>query len=209
MSLPTLTVLAQWAGITMPTLYAGITFQYSLTMSLLAHTFPPSAPNSKLLAKQWLALYQQGPYWVPPLIHTGLLANLYLAASSSTTSSCSFRLYLAAAALTLSILPITFFYLEPGINGACKWKVERLLRKEEEEEEGGEFRLPAARVWWFKASVVRHSASEASKRWAEVAEMRELVLAWARRNHGRWVVAGLAGALSFVATLGGGKEEGL
>jgi hypothetical protein len=182
-------------------------------MLLLARTTTSSTPNPKLLARQWLALYQQGPVWVPPLIHTGLLSNLFLAFSSSSSSHWhatpheqssssslffesfdSFTLHLAAAALTLSILPLTFVWLEPGINGACKWKAEMLLR-----EEG--FSLPERkRGSLVAASVVRHSASETSKRWAEGAEMGELVVAWAGRNHVRWVLGIVAGVVSFAAS---------
>ncbi|KAK4100219.1 hypothetical protein N658DRAFT_428125 [Parathielavia hyrcaniae] len=171
-------------------------------MHLLARTTTSTTP--KLLARQWLVLYQQGPVWVPPLVYTGLVSNLYLAFSSSSScsssSSSSFTtLHLAAAALTFSIIPITFLYLEPGINGACKWKVEMLLRKEEEEEGG--FRMPPAKTL---PSVVRHSASEASRKWAERADMADLVVAWARLNHARWVVGVVAGLVSFVASSGGG-----
>jgi hypothetical protein len=180
-------------------------------MLLLARTTSSTGtPNSKLLARQWLALYQQGPVWVPPLIHTGLLANLYLAFSSSFSnatppgqleSSSSFNsfplsMHLTAAALTLSILPLTFLWLEPGINGACKWKAEMLLR-----EEG--FSLPERKKGALvAASVVRHSASETSKKWAEGAEMGELVVAWAGKNHVRWVLGVVAGVVSFVASSG-------
>jgi hypothetical protein len=168
-------------------------------MSLLAQSHAPNT-NSKLLAKQWLALYKQGPRWVPPLIHTGFLANLYLAFRSSSSSSFSSRLYLAAAALTISILPITIFYFEPGINGACKWRVESLLQAQEGEDQEERFRMPEAKGW-IKASVVRHSASEASKRWADRADMSELVVAWARGNHVRWVLTLCAGVLSFAAMI--------
>ncbi|GAB1316586.1 hypothetical protein MFIFM68171_06796 [Madurella fahalii] len=197
MPLVGLTLAAQWAGIAMPTLYAGITFQYSLTLPLLVHT----SPDHKTLARQWLAVYQQGPVFVPPLICIGTLASAYLSylnppSSSFPSPRSSFltaqTLYAAAAVLTLSIMPITFLYFEPGINGACKWKVQRLL-----EQDG--FRMPEGEKGRIPR-VDRHSASEASKEWAERAEMGELVRSWVRRNHGRWVVGLLAGGLSGLAT---------
>src|SRR5690349_17373422 len=114
MPLPTLLPLVQWAAIASPTLYAGtnpsppslshpqvyqqqnktgIPLQYSLTLHILASTTtsPTQAapPNPKLLARQWLALYQLGPYWVAPLVHAGTLSNLYLAFYSHPSSSSS------------------------------------------------------------------------------------------------------------------------
>ncbi|AEO70738.1 uncharacterized protein THITE_46397 [Thermothielavioides terrestris NRRL 8126] len=180
-------------------------------MTLLARTAPH--PNSKLLATQWLALYQQGPKWVPPLVHAGALANLYLAFLASHhhyqhqhhQATQSTALHLAAALATLALLPLTFAYFEPGVNGACKWKVERLLV-----EDGFRLSPPAATaparwkgvgvvVRRLPVSVRRHSATEGAKRWAEAADMRELVLAWAARNHVRWVMGLVAGVLSSVA----------
>ncbi|KAL2135727.1 hypothetical protein VTI74DRAFT_7244 [Chaetomium olivicolor] len=194
MLLPSLLALAQWAGIVMPTLYAGITLQYSLTFSVLVSPLLSPTPNSKLLARQWLRIYQQGPYWVPPLIHTGSIANLYLAYHSHSPQEAaphpSFLLYLTAAALTFSILPITFCYMEPGINGACKWKVAGLLR-----DEG--FSMPEGGAGLVRAGVARHSASEEAKRWADGSDMKDLVGCWVRRNHGRWVIGVGAGVVSF------------
>ncbi|KAK4149602.1 hypothetical protein C8A00DRAFT_18730 [Chaetomidium leptoderma] len=193
MALPTLTAVAQWASIAMPTLYAGITFQYSLTMHHLART----SPTPKLLARQWLALYQQGPRWVPPLINTAVLSNLFLAFYAVQTASQKY-LHLLAAALSFSILPMTFVYFEPGINGACKWKAGLLLSREDgfEMAEGGMNNR-------IGVSVGRHSANEGARRWAEGVEMEALVVAWAGRNHGRWVLGVVAGVVSFWASRGG------
>ncbi|KAG7287134.1 hypothetical protein NEMBOFW57_006639 [Staphylotrichum longicolle] len=217
MPLPTLLPLVQWAAVASPTLYAGITLQYSLTFYILASTTTSpttrgtTTPNPKLLARQWLALYQLGPYWVAPLIHAGTLSNLYLAfssrPSSSSSSSSSSNLHLLAALLTLSILPLTFLYFEPGINGACKWKAAALLRKDDHDDEQGgtavQLLLPERKGGGVgvvvKASTVRHSASEASKRWAEREGMEGLVRAWAGRNHGRWVLGVVAGLVGFLA----------
>ncbi|KAL2267025.1 hypothetical protein VTJ83DRAFT_4302 [Remersonia thermophila] len=150
--------LARWAGIVMPTLYAGITFQYSLSMHLLARIatttrtsttgtssssellseFPSQDPASNHplknqwdLARQWYALYRQGPRWVPPVVLSGALSNLYLYlfAPDSQPSPYTRHSLLAAALLTLSVLPLTFFYFEPGINGACKWKYAQLSER--------------------------------------------------------------------------------
>lgn len=163
----------------------------------------------KILARQWLALYQAGPRWVAPLVQTGFLSNLFLAflhtrpghththTYTEGTSSGAHQsyLYAAAALLTISILPITFLYLEPGINGACKWKAELLLRDEGFTMAGGSDDAKGGKR--VAMSVARHSASERSKRWAEGAEMGTLVKEWARLNHGRWALGVLGGVVSF------------
>lgn len=152
-----------------------------------------------MLAKQWLALYQLGPYFVPPLILPGTLSNAYLAYVSSFHSKSQLLLYALAAILTISIMPMTFLYFEPGINGACKWKVAMLLESEETKPELSSGGKTEGKVGW---STQRHSASAGAKAWAERAEMAELVAAWASRNQVRWVVAVIAGAVSGLATLG-------
>lgn len=217
-------------------------------MTLLARTSP--TPNAPLLARQWLALYQQGPRWVPPLVQTGVLANLFLAFYSPSSPHAapplhghhhqqqefaSLYYHLAAALLTFSILPLTFLVFEPGINGACKWKGEQLLSSSSAplKEDGSSSNqnstpdssrtkmetptetstptststttspppplllLPKKRKAGLLLSVERHSANEASKRWAERADMAGLVEAWARRNLGRAVVGVVAGGLGF------------
>ena len=85
---------------------------------------------------------------------------------------------------------MTFAYFEPGINGACKWKVQSLLATEG-------FSMPG-----FNGipSSVWHSATLTTKAWAEKLSMKELVEMWERRNHGRWVVSLLAAAVSGYAT---------
>ncbi|KAK3939836.1 hypothetical protein QBC46DRAFT_314888 [Diplogelasinospora grovesii] len=181
MASSTLAALAQWTAIFAPTLYAGMTAQYSLT--ILTYTRPDVPP--KLVAKQWLQLYQQGPYWVRPVVAAGTLSNLYLAWFSSPNTTQQ-RAYIVAAALIGSILPLTFLYFEPGINGACKWKAQSLLQ-----EEG--FSMPPFNG---TPSSVRHSATAATKRWAEQTDIKDLVATWGTRNHVRWVIGVLAAAVS-------------
>jgi hypothetical protein len=136
--------------------------------------------------------------FVRPLVLSGTLANIYLSLFNSTSQR---LLYLLAATLTFSIVPITLLLFEPGINGACKWKVQRLLQ-----DEG--FRMPIRtvtpgrrRTGWIITipSPDRHSATDASKRWAEEAGMEELVMQWVAWNHARWVVGLLAGGVSALA----------
>lgn len=179
----------------------GFTASDSLTFvePIIAH-----APDQKTMAKQWYHGYKYGPIWVPPIVASGTLSNLYLAyftalntSSSFSTSTPStttrFRLYLLAALSIFSILPITFFYMEPGINGAAKWKVQCLLK-----DEG--FSMPETKIW--KPSSLKHGGTQESRRWAERTSMRELIVFWRKVNNFRWVVGGVAAGLSGWATLG-------
>ncbi|KAL1837345.1 hypothetical protein VTJ49DRAFT_3973 [Mycothermus thermophilus] len=258
MAPPYLLPVTQWAGIAMPTLFAGITFQYSLTMHLLtciATTTTNGTPSSSELpsefsskesdsdnplknqwnlARQWYILYRQGPRWVPPIVLSGTLSNLYLyffAPNKQPSPHIRHSLLAAAALLTFSILPITFFYFEPGINGACKRKYGQLSKRmmeacdekgpsrqaeDEDEQVQGEAE-PArktnaskqdegffARQWrtYIPASVNRHTGTLAAKVWAEHTDMAELVEGWVRRNHVRWVIGLVAGGLSFLGSQG-------
>lgn len=149
------------------------------------------APNQKIMAKQWLLGYQYGPLWVPPLVAPGTLANAFLAylADSPSQRNC----YVVAALGIFSILPITFFYMEPGINGASKWKVQSLLK-----DEG--FSMPDTPIYLPKATA--NGGTQASRRWAEKSDMKELILFWRKVNNWRWAIAGLAAAVSGYATFG-------
>ncbi|KAK5118895.1 hypothetical protein LTR62_000106 [Meristemomyces frigidus] len=175
--------LAKFIGIVCPTIYAGFTASDSLTFvsPIVLH-----APNQKIMAKQWLAGYQYGPLWVPPLVMPGTIANLLLAYACRHDSVLR-NVYVAAAVAIFSILPITFLYMEPGINGACKWKVQLLLR-----EEGFSMHETA---WWFP-SAHRQGGTLASRRWAERTDMRELILFWRGTNNYRAVIAMVAVGLS-------------
>lgn len=141
------------------------------------------------MARQWLHGYQYGPYWVPPLIAPATFSNLYLALSSQDPVKRG--LYVVAAMGIFSILPITFLYMEPGVNGACKWKVQSLLK-----EEG--FHMPDTSV--FVPSSVKHGSTAASRRWAEGSKMEELIRFWRKVNNVRWVIAGCALVCSGWAT---------
>lgn len=143
------------------------------------------------MAKQWLHGYQYGPLWVPPLIAPGTLANVFLAYSAPSPAHRNF--YIAAAVGIFSIMPITFLYMEPGINGASKWKVQTLLK-----DEG--FSMKDTTIYY--PSVNRHGSTQASRRWAEKTDMKELILFWRRVNNWRWVIAGVAAGLSGYATFG-------
>ncbi len=149
------------------------------------------APSQKVMAKQWYQGYQYGPSWVPPLIAPGTFANLYLG-YLAPSGSIQRLLYLAAAVGIFSILPITFFYMEPGINGALKWKVQSLLK-----DEG--FSMPQTSI--FMPSSRKHGGTLASRKWADQSSMRDLILFWRSINNVRWVVGGLAAILSGYASL--------
>ncbi len=162
-----------------------MTLQDSLAVRCFINHAPP-----KIMAKQWLQLYQRGPIWVMPSVMSSTITNAFLAWSSAPGST-QRSIYIFSAALIWTILPITFLYFEPGINGACKWKVESLLA-----DEG--VRLPP-----FNGvpSSVRHSATPSTKQWAEKTGVKELVVGWEKRNLGRCVVSILAAAVSGYATL--------
>lgn len=152
----------------------------------------------KLLAKQWLSVYQQGPRWVLPVVLTSVASNAFLAfvfrSSSSSSSVFGKRsLYALSGALMWMIPMITIFIFEPGVNGACKVKTEELLRDE-------------GVVMKDKKSTIvprlsKHSASEKSRQWAERVGMEELVESWANENVKRCVVALMAAGVSGFATL--------
>lgn len=153
--------------------------------------FVKHAPTQKVLAKQWLQMYQYGPFWVIPLVWPGAAANSYLAWTSPRGSTACL-LYAAATLIYLAVLPMTFFYMEPGVNGAAKWKVQSLLK-----DEG--FSMPDGSI--FRPSAQRHAASRASRRWAERVEMKDIVQLWVRINNVRWVMAAVSAGLSGYATL--------
>lgn len=145
---------------------------------LIAH-----APT-KVLAKQWLQAYQFAPVFVAPLIISGALSNAFLAYLTGN------RWYVAAAILNGSIIPYTALYMEPGINGAGKWKVQELLR----DEDGG-FRLKNGN------GTKGDTAREGWKRWAETVDMKEIVELWAWTNMWRYVITGMAVVVSGGATV--------
>ncbi len=142
----------------------------------------------KVMARQWLTIYQWGPYWVRPICAAGTLSNAYLAWLGPT--GLQRNVYVAAAIGIGAILPITFVYFEPGVNGACKWKVQSVLR-----DEG--FEMPPFNGM---PSSLRHSATKQTKVWAEATDLKELIATWGRLNHLRWVIGLLAAALSGYAT---------
>lgn len=119
----------------------------------------------------------------------GTLSNAYLALIASSVEKRN--LYIAAALGIFSILPITFFYMEPGINGATKWKVQSLLK-----DEG--FDMPETTI--YAPSSVKHGSTQASRRWAENSSMKDLIIFWQSVNNVRWVVAGVAAMVSGYAT---------
>jgi hypothetical protein len=204
--------LASFIGITFPSLYAGLTAQCMLHLTDLpadlvntAFTLSDSltfvqpivdqAPNAKIMARQWLQGYQYGPLWVPPLVIPGTASNALLAISSAQ-GSVQRLLYTLAALCIFSIMPITFFYMEPGRNGALKWKVQLLLMKD------NDFKMmPETSV--FMPSAHKHGSTQASRHWAEKEDVRDLILFWRKVNNCRWVLGGLAAMLSGYATFSG------
>lgn len=144
---------------------------------------------TKVAAKQWLQGYQLGPVWVPPIVAPGTAANVFLAFTANTPYQRN--VYIAAALCIFSIMPITFFYMEPGINGALKWKIQSLLK--DEGMNWGETSV-------FVPSVTKHGATQASRRWAEKTDLKELIRFWRRINDFRYFMGGVAALLSGYAT---------
>jgi len=159
----------------------GLTFTYTHVVipPLITHA-PP-----KLLAKQWLQAYQFAPIFVAPLIILGVLSNALLAYSTANF------LYIVAAIANASIIPYTALYMELGINGAGKWKVQELLR-----EDG--FSLKGV-----GQGTDKDTARESWKRWAEKVDMKTIVEMWAWTNMWRYVITGCAVVVSASATIMG------
>jgi hypothetical protein len=159
----------------------GITFAYGaiIVPTLVAHA-PP-----KVLAKQWLQSYQYGPQFVPPLIIGGIISNAVLAYYTVYPKARLF--YILAAAGIASIRPYTRLYMEPGINGAAKWKAQSLLKDEGVMMEDG-------------LGVTNNSATLETRKWADGVEMKEIVRRWGEINDWRWVIVGIAALTSGIAT---------
>ncbi|OCL12048.1 hypothetical protein AOQ84DRAFT_285969 [Glonium stellatum] len=164
---------------------SGITFAYNAVLlpPILSHA-PP-----KILAKEWLQAYQYGPRFVLPLIHSSTICNFLLA--YFTTNKSASMLYTAAAISSIAIMPLTLLYMEPGINGAGKWKVQELLR-----DEG--FKLEENN--WIIPRVDKQTAKETTRRWAEKSTMKEIVIIWGQINKWRWVMTAMGTAASAYAT---------
>jgi hypothetical protein len=150
---------------------------------LIAHA-PP-----KLLAKQWLQAYQFAPVFVAPLILLSASSNAFLAYISTKSSSFTASLYAVAALASASIIPYTALYMEPGVNGAGKWKVQELLR-----DEG--FMLKGD-----GQGTDKDTASDAAKKWAEKVDMKTIAQTWATTNAWRYVITAVATVVSATATV--------
>jgi hypothetical protein len=153
---------------------------------------PPLAhAPEKLLAKQWLQAYQYAATFVPPLILSGTLSNIFLAVYSPTRlSNLS---YVVAAILTFSIVPWTLFVFEPTINGAGKWKVQQLLH-----DEPGWENMPVQKGILPSPEV--HTATTESKHWAESKTMKHIASEWGRLNARRYMTTAFAMGLSMMGT---------
>ena len=124
-----------------------------------------------------------------PLILSSTISNALLA--YYTTDKRSNILHIVAAISSIAIVPLTLFYMEPGINGAAKWKVQELLR-----DEGFQLKENT----WIIPRVDRQAARESTRRWAEKTDMREIVMIWGQINRWRWVMTAIGTAASAYAT---------
>lgn len=88
----------------------------------------------------------------------------------------------------ISIIPYTALYMEPGVNGAGKWKAQELLHDEFDlKGQGHGTDKDTARTGW--------------KRWAEKVNMKTIAELWATTNAWRYVITGIATAISATATV--------
>lgn len=142
----------------------------------------------KLLARQWLQAYQFAPTIVAPLILLGASSNALLAYITAGSASRVASLYAVAALTIASIIPYTALYMEPGVNGAGKWKAHELLR--------GEFDLKAV-----GQGTGTDTASASAKRWAASVDMKTIAETWARINAWRYVLTAAATVVSATATV--------
>ncbi|KAJ8112887.1 hypothetical protein OPT61_g4855 [Boeremia exigua] len=167
-----------------PSLYTGLTFTYSHAVlpPMIAHA-PP-----KLLAKQWLQAYQFAPFFVAPLVLLGASSNGLLAYLSAGLPSHASTLYSTAAVAIFSIIPYTALYMEPGINGAGKWKAQELLR--------GEFELKGR-----GQGTDKDTARASWKKWTADVDMKTIAELWVKTNTWRYVVTGIATVISAAATI--------
>ncbi|KZM26875.1 hypothetical protein ST47_g1962 [Ascochyta rabiei] len=178
----TIVHVLQAIALTAPSLYTGLTFTYShVVIPPMTNHAPP-----KLLAKQWLQAYQFAPAVVAPLILLGASSNALLAYCTADSTSPASPLYTVAAVAIASIVPYTALYMEPGVNGAGKWKAQELLR--------GEFELKGA-----GQGTDKDTARASAKRWAESVDMRAIAETWARTNAWRYVITGIATIVSATA----------
>ena len=197
-SLQTFVVVLQAIALVAPSLYTGNISNpleiASLTDMLPGLTFtyshvviPPMTAHAppKLLAKQWLQAYQFAPVVVAPLVLLGASSNALLAYIAAGSPSHASSLYAVAAVTIASIIPYTALYMEPGVNGAGKWKAQELLR--------GEFEMKAA-----GQGTDKDTASASAKRWAD---MKTIAETWARTNAWRYVIAAVATIISAIATV--------
>ena len=143
----------------------------------------------KLLARQWLQAYQFAPIFVGPLILLGVSSNALLAYFTRTSTSRAMYLYIVATLANASIIPYTALYMEPGVNGAGKWKAQDLLR-----DDG--FALKGE-----GQGTDKNTASEAAKKWAEKVDMKTIAETWARTNAWRYVITAVATVISATATV--------
>lgn len=184
--------LLRLVGTIAPSFLAGTVWAYNyiLLPPLLDHAPTP------VLAKQWLQAYQFGARFVPPLVIASTLSNGLLAWYASKTSLCgrwdtlgsAFGRYRIAAGMLPLLITYTVAYMEPGINGELKLKVERLSGVDLKEAE-------------VLADPWAHTATQAAKRDAEEVSLRGLVKRWGRCNALRLCMALVACTTSATASL--------
>ncbi|OQO08373.1 hypothetical protein B0A48_06243 [Cryoendolithus antarcticus] len=161
------TTLAQLISSLLPAFFAGTIFGYNYIFipPLLLHT------DDRTLALQWLSAYQFGARYVRPLATASTLSSAYLLFSvlRSSNAELTMRLSYLLGFISLPLLlAYTLMIMEPGVNGALKYKSKLLI--------GDKVKFQGR----AKVGEEHETASEASKEWAEKTGVREL-LAYGRK----------------------------
>lgn len=176
----------------LPAFFVGTIFGYNyiLIPPILRHS------DERVLAKQWLQAYQFGARYVRPLVQTTTACNaylVYLAVSRAPTSGMKETLvsagvpgYIAALFSLPLLMAYTLGVMEPGINGALKAKVEKLVGKEE----------AGLKRDSVPVGEGRETATPATKEWSQTESLRSLIMQWKRCNDWRMVLAGLSAVVS-------------
>ncbi|KAK6430538.1 hypothetical protein LTR95_013308 [Oleoguttula sp. CCFEE 5521] len=163
-----------------------VRYNYIFIPPLLLHT------DDRGLALQWLSAYQFGARYVRPLAVTSTLssASLLFSALTSTSSDTTIQISYLIGFLSLPLLlAYTLLVMEPGVNGALKYKAKLLV--------GKKVRFQGR----AKIGEEHETASEASKKWAEGTGVRDLLAVWKRDNDLRMVVSLIGGLASVVGSL--------
>ncbi|KAK0657262.1 hypothetical protein B0T16DRAFT_488435 [Cercophora newfieldiana] len=183
---PTPIRTAEITALLLSSTLTGLSLSYSTTLTprLLESPIP-------IMLTQWTHAFAQGKKYMPPPAIAAGAAYMYLATRRGLANSRMYA-YIAAAVLTVGIVPYTF-----GVMGRVNRMLEgreRTVRKLELELEGGEGVVVTAE---------ERKGLEEEGAWVkgEVEGSRYLVDRWGMLNLGRAVMLGVGAVVGFVATI--------